>query len=303
LLNNGPVKPGCKFPPVSGAAMDDMLGVLRKHAGTLLGKRGVHSVDIGYVWKGGELTDEIGLRAHVMQKRPRHAVDQADLVPQQIGAWRVDVLASKRRHYAGEAFDPLIGGIETNSFRIGGRGTLGAIVHHDTEDGAFALSNYHVFGRGLPENGIGGAVHQPASGLDETRYGHVFAVDVTLDCAIAKVDGPRSTRPAILNLVDHVAGTESPRLGLIVTKSGATTGVTSGMIEGVGRRDQFTIVPRPESWGPIADRGDSGAVWINTTTNNAVGLHFGGELNDSDITIRAWAKNIEQVCKRLHIHF
>ena len=291
-----------RLPKLNANEQDELLSVLRKHAKLLLAKRSVTALDIGWIWTDGAPTGEVGIRVHVRWKRPADVVSEDDLVPQTLDGIPTDVLVFGRVNHAGQAFDPIVGGCETNTFRIGGRGTLGAIVNHDEEDGAFALSNYHVYGKGLGTLTIGANVHQPADGHDASYFGDIFDVDPGLDCAIAKLNGTRRGSAEIRDLADAIEGVADPVVGSAVSKSGATTSVTHGFIDGVSRRDQFTVVADSETGDEIADSGDSGAVWLYPDTKQAVGLHFGGTV-ENDVTVRAWAKRMNEVCKRLRIHF
>jgi hypothetical protein len=85
-----------------------------------------------------------------------------------------------------------------------------------------------------------------------------------------------------------------------VVKSGLTTGITWGIIDGV-RSDGFTVVPDSSvpSGGEMSLPGDSGSVWLELTTNRTVGLHFAGEgPNDPE---RASAKHIGDVLDKLKV--
>ncbi|CAM4023984.1 chymotrypsin family serine protease [Corallococcus exiguus] len=83
----------------------------------------------------------------------------------------------------------------------------------------------------------------------------------------------------------------APRLGMIVKKSGAVTGVTYGRVHHLDDRMliiqaiqspvtndkgvQFVIMPF--AGGAVADHGDSGSVWVDAETNEAVGLLYAGK--------------------------
>ena len=102
-----------------------------------------------------------------------------------------------------------------------------------------------------------------------------------------------------------------------VSKSGRTTGVTEGLIDGVSLtttlryrsgpvqtfNDQIHIVPRPGA--PPDDEislgGDSGSVWIDDANNRAVGLHFAGEVGAAPE--HAVANRMEVVAEKLNFSF
>ena len=105
-----------------------------------------------------------------------------------------------------------------------------------------------------------------------------------------------------------------------VVKSGRTTSVTEGIIDGVGLstrlnygggtvqsfRDQIHIVPRPP-WPSVdyevSKGGDSGSVWINEATGKAVGLHFAGETDPSPSKEHAIANRMVDVAEKLNFSF
>jgi hypothetical protein len=101
-----------------------------------------------------------------------------------------------------------------------------------------------------------------------------------------------------------------------VWKSGRSTGLTQGFIDGikmtiplvypdVGMRmleQVFRIVPRNGSIPrELSIGGDSGAVWVDEESGKATGLHFAGEIGDSPE--HALAHDISAVTKRLNVRF
>jgi hypothetical protein len=71
-----------------------------------------------------------------------------------------------------------------------------------------------------------------------------------------------------------------------VLKSGATTGVTEGVVLGVS--DDVIVIGRsediPEGY-VLTDAGDSGALWVRADDFAPVGVHFEGNTTGSE-----WAK-------------
>jgi hypothetical protein len=113
--------------------------------------------------------------------------------------------------------------------------------------------------------------------------------------------------------IDALLANPGANGGLSVYKSGAGTGVTRGLISGllpvVARDDetgtvffinQLLIVPdpaAPAAAGKVAGFGDSGALWVQTSTNKIVGLgHTVG-------TTGAVASRIQDVVNALQIQF
>lgn len=106
-----------------------------------------------------------------------------------------------------------------------------------------------------------------------------------------------------------------------VVKSGRTTAVTEGVIDGISMTvsinygtgigvvtltNQVHIVPRPP-W-PAVDYevsmgGDSGSVWMEQATRRAVGLHFAGETNPAPSAENAICTPIDRVATEFNISF
>jgi endonuclease G len=88
--------------------------------------------------------------------------------------------------------------------------------------------------------------------------------------------------------IGPVNGSQSPTVGMKVTKSGRKTRVTHGFIDGIlgeypiryagfttSIRYVFRIVPQPAE-SQVSSKGDSGSWWLDETGHRAVGLHFAG---------------------------
>ncbi len=104
-----------------------------------------------------------------------------------------------------------------------------------------------------------------------------------------------------------------------VVKSGRTTGITQGIVDGLSLsatinydttpntfHDQIHIVPRPP-W-PAVDYevsrgGDSGSVWINEATGRAVGLHFAGETDPAPTSEHGIANRMSKVAAATGLNF
>jgi hypothetical protein len=86
-----------------------------------------------------------------------------------------------------------------------------------------------------------------------------------------------------------------------VVKSGLTTGITWGVIEGVNATT-FTIVPDDPGMPEVSLGGDSGSIWVDRPGGLAIGLHSRG--NDETIaggTERATAIRMSAVSSKLKI--
>jgi hypothetical protein len=105
------------------------------------------------------------------------------------------------------------------------------------------------------------------------------------------------------------------RVGEILEKSGRTTGVTRGRVDGagsykvnysVGEReiDGFKVVSvednNPDN-EEVSSGGDSGSVWYDTVTKQGVGLHFAGETNPDPTAEYGIACHLPSVLTALNV--
>jgi hypothetical protein len=180
-------------------------------------------------------------------------------------------------------------------------GTLGCVAHtlHDRQP--VLLSTWHVLFGGGAQRGdavwlVGEAGGERVfSTLGRTLYGKIGIVhfggeDFYVDCAVGSCTGPA---PALTerfrlrtSLTPFVAGHDVARLGSLVTKTGAATGTTSGIIVDVNYSNTvcaggpLTATPkqllvRPTNGHPVfSAEGDSGALILDES-NRAVGLLWG----------------------------
>ncbi len=304
--------------------VQDALTALDTRKGDWLRLPGVTAVDVGFKIDGGELTDTVALRVHVERKRPiaelpeSERLNDAGAADTTVGGFPVDVVEATYAPAAAQGpvlledadavenvnrkarTSPLVGGISCGNGRITA-GTLGAVVFDTETCRPMILSNWHVLA-GASAATVGEAIVQPGpidggTGADAVADLTRMALDHRMDAAVATL------RPGVAHARDvlglgAITGTDEAELGMEVVKSGRTTAVTEGVVDGVGLvtainygdpgvvqfRDQIRIVPRPP-WPAndveISLGGDSGSIWLNANTNKAVGLHFAGERNPS----------------------
>ncbi|MEQ3709759.1 MAG: hypothetical protein ABNH38_09615 [Tateyamaria sp.] len=309
---------------------------------------GVTAVDVGFKIKDKVMTDDVALRVHVARKKP-----VADLSSSEVfnttgksltkqGGFPVDVIEGDYapadvstdrvalEDLMGEvgvgierttAFNPLVGGISCGNPRVTA-GTLGAIVFDRASCRPMILSNWHVLAGGSAA-AVGEDILQPGrvdGGTEAVATLTRMRLDSSMDAAVATLNNARAHSRDIMN-IGTVTGTDDATLGMEVEKSGRTTGLTKGIVDGVSMSvsidygdpgvvaftNQIRIVPRPP-W-PAVDveislGGDSGSIWLNERTNRAVGLHFGGERNPSPASAEnALANPIKPVASALNFSF
>lgn len=269
---------------------------LRKHRKSLSALPNVHNVDVGFEYADGSTTGRLALRVHVTEKKPTTELKRAERVPEEIDGTPVDVITyNPTPHIARtDRFDPVRGGVQMMNTSKTSAGTLGMIVFDRDSLQPLALSNWHVM---LRNPAMPADVMAQPSGAD--LMGGVLRYDKALDCAVCVLGG--RTWSLDLYELGSASGQSEPRLGAKVIKSGLTTGVTWGVVDGV-TATTFTIVPDDPAMPEISLGGDSGSVWINRSDSLAVGLHRAG--NDESVaggTERATAIRMNAVTSKLKV--
>lgn len=295
-------------------------------------RENVTAVDIGYKYKKGKQQNSHAIRIHVREKIPATALEDVELFPNTISGVQVDVieavyephktdelpalenLATRR-----ERFNIMMPGISVAHKSVSA-GTLGAFVIDNISGKHAILSNWHVL-VGSSSAQPGDSITQPGSydggraSRDTVASLERMILDHDGDAAIAILNGKRLSNPLIYETNVFLNGVNDPALGDILVKSGRTTGVTSGKVDGFGRYfinysvgrkgiDGFKLVtvkagnPGNEE---ISSGGDSGSIWYEPTSLNAVGLHFAGETSPTPNEEHAIACYTTRVFQRLNI--
>jgi hypothetical protein len=199
------------------------------------------------------------------------------------------------------AYRPLLSGISIANEVTGVPGTLGCIGLDDA-DQPWIVSCYHVLGRGRQSAGapandepiLQSTIALGGGAIARTRLEKMNAL---LDYAAALVLPGVGVSTSVFDL-DKLERISTAVEGMKVTKSGAETGVTTGIVTDVGN-GLITIenpLEAPDDY-VLSDRGDSGAVWLDVQTGHAIGLHFSG-VNSR----RAFARPLGGVLKALGLH-
>lgn len=294
-----------------------------------LQRGGVTAVDLGFKWSQGEMTGRLSLRVHVAKKKDEADLDESEIFPEEIDGLPVDVIEATYAPQAlvdakpavsvegrGNRWDDIPLGVSVGC-KYSTAGTLGAKVI-DLESGdEMILSNWHVLaGRQNVEPGI--AIWQPGWIDGGTREENTIAelarwVLGPFDAAVARLNG---ARPVQTKTIEGrvIEESTSPRLGMLVWKSGRSTGFTEGFVDGIKMKvplnygvagvhmleKVFRIIPRPGSVpGEISIGGDSGAVWVDEESGKAAGLHFAGELGNTPE--HALAHDVASVMETLEV--
>ena len=313
-----------------------------------LRRPGVTAVDVGFKIKGDELTDDVAIRVHVARKIPvddlvkNEVFNETGSAPQKVGGFPVDVIEASYGPSGGRAagplaldhddedaiaaiartraFDPLVGGISCGNPRAT-TGTIGAIVFNRTNCRPMILSNWHVLA-GRSSAAVGERILQPGQSDGGTRTAATLTsmrLDSRMDAAVATLTGPGGHSRDILGL-GTISGVDHATLGMLVVKSGRTTGITRGVVDGISMStsidygdpgvvsftNQIRIVPRPP-WPAIDYEvslgGDSGSVWLNEANNRAIGLHFAGETTPAPSSENSICSPMAPIARELDFSF
>ncbi|HKI01087.1 MAG TPA: hypothetical protein VKK31_03820 [Thermoanaerobaculia bacterium] len=331
----------------------ELVETLRLHRRRLLRIPGVTAVDIGYRIKESDHTflNEMALRVHVERKLPedtfkdrrqdfidpeKYRSPSGKLVSMDVveAEYKLTHLAQpptprmvleKPQENANRRrrIDPLVGGISIGSPQVP-VGTLGALVWDRLDGSICILSNWHVLAGDLNAE-VGTPCFQPGL-FDQGRSSDVVArlkrwsFNRQTDAAISELTGSRRyCTGEILSMFQTIKESTDPYLGMIVRKSGRSTGFTWGFIDGLFFssaieynsgivrvfEDQIHIAPL-EVDKRISEAGDSGSVWVTDAPNEgylAVGLHFAGDLPHSAFGEYALANPMKIVEDRLDFSF
>lgn len=211
-------------------------------------------------------------------------------------------------------------------------GTLGAIVYQPGNPNPLLLSCWHVLSmpHAMPESRIlqpgpsdGG---EPESDWIAMLEPQTAFPSTAGDAALARILAPDIMQRQVVRgqfgtddgtghpiVVEKTQRISVDDLGEVLEKSGKTTGVTRGRIDGVGvyfldygMRERipvhgFKIVPLQGETREISGPGDSGALWYRVKDHAGVGLHFEGEKNQAFDAEEALACHLEPILDALRV--
>lgn len=247
----------------------------------------------GLKWTASAISAMDAIRVYVRTKLPKSEIADRDRVPDEIEGVPTDVIA------VGEitaAFPrPMLSGV-SGAHQAVDNGTLGCLVTRQG-GGQFILSNNHVLanvnGTGDPDDILepsrtqgGGSNPRIARLTDFKKILLNTTMKNEIDAAIARLEDPPGLTPAIKGIGRVNPAPLAAAKLMSVRKHGAVTqhrvGVVDGLSEdisvvypgiGVAKfHKQIAVMNTAE--GPFADRGDSGALVVESVTLRPVGLLF-----------------------------
>lgn len=286
---------------------------------------GINLVGIGIGEKvtSGKRTGEMCIKVFVAKKFPKGRVSSTYRIPETISGIPTDIegigypkkfqIPQRRRHR------PVPGGVSVgldfNAVNYRFAGTLGVVViDRENQQRLYALSNNHVL---ADENRVnnGAGVVQPGTSDGGGNADRVARLTQYIplkfdnrrnwmDAAMAEFDHPEEVDRSILE-TGVPSGAARASLGLLVRKSGRTTGLTEGVVravnfdvfgiqydQGLVRVDDVVVIEGIT--GSFSKQGDSGSA-IMDPQGRVVGLLFAG----SDVV--TFAIPIQRILRRLRV--
>jgi len=272
------------------------------------GRPQVTGIDVGYKWKNGRQTKTVAVRIHVREKYKPAGLALRERLPKVLNGVPVDVIeaeyASELGHPLQSRVDTLRPGVSVGRVAAGG-GTLGMFVSDNRAGGKVGLlSAAHVLFAiaGVP----GDAIIQ--AGRDDGGVAADVVATITRafrpsDAALATLTGDRDHDPSVALSAVTLTAPREPRLGDVLEKCGRTTEITRARVDGIGHhmglQNSFRLVGLDDN--PIADFGDSGAIWYDPATGAVVGLHCKGPITFTPSANFAIATRLTLVMSRLDV--
>jgi hypothetical protein len=280
----------------------------------------VTGVDIGIKVKDGELNARAGavIRIHVREKIEKAALTRREKIPASVEGIPTDIIEARyvEQHAAMDIdparvmrVDPFQPGVSIGH-EDSTAGTLGMFVTDTLNMRRCILSTDHVL-RGGSKPKPGDAIVQPGPADEGATPGDVVATlgrfNKLVAAAIAPLTGARQLVDEQLGSGVRIANFRLPIVGDVLEKSGRTTGITQGLVDGLGHFDGvgFSMHLRPLAEDiddiPISDGGDSGAVWYDPETRAGVGLHVRGAEHPTGQSSFAIASSLVVIAQKLNI--
>jgi hypothetical protein len=273
----------------------------------------VTGVDIGFKYRRGKRLAQVVIRIHVREKFLKSHLAKREKIPLTIGGVPTDVIQAT--YVDAACFDPARAAV-VNPLQPGvsvgraggGTGTIGLIVTDKVGGKKAILSCRHILASGSSPR-PGDPILQPGPGDGGKAADQVATLErvhTPTDSGIALLTLQRPHVPAQFGSGVTVVGTRYPQLGDVLEKSSRTTGVQRGLVDGIGvfegLKFSFHLVPEvPDGECQISEPGDSGAVWYDPVTLQAVGLHAKGEPSGSNLQDYAIATSVKKIEGLLNI--
>lgn len=204
--------------------------VKNRHADSLLEIPGVTGVGVGFIFKGGERTREIGIVVLVERKLPRDQVPPEHLIPTSIEGYRVDVRESKPKPLG--VPEQLHRPETPGGIRIEGAGGLGTLTGSawksvNAVGRWYLVTALHVVAVDPRDPALGSQVYQPFAPNDLvatlSEWVDQNQANPMADAAICEYVDPVHATPDMHDK-GPIVGVVDPEINDVVFFLGATTG-------------------------------------------------------------------------------
>lgn len=289
----------------NGELTDQERRALRRAKRLAVSLDGYRGVDFGYAYKEGESTKQTAIRFHLERKMIPSDIHPAQLIPKEILGVPCDVIeASYRLHQGGNPrieHDPVVPGISVGNLPHDSSGTLGLLVRDRQSGNECILSNWHVLCASTASQAGEDIIQPSRNNLGSTlartiaKLSRWTEIENGYDAAIAELSDGIQGKQEPFGLDLRIQSLGKPVEGMLLVKSGAASDQTRAMVDSVegsflmdygafgGERLNMSgirIVPDPnDPVDEVSVKGDSGSVWLEVDTGNAIALNFGGEDN------------------------
>lgn len=240
---------------------------------------GVFGVAVGVKEVDGQLTDQIGIKVYVKEKKPVEDITSEEMIPSEVEGIPVDVVQRKfERHTITGGGSRFVCKPPNSTY-----GTVGLVVKDTTTGDLVGLTNNHV---------VEATDDEEVYNNGPSFVGHVLRGDYgsNYDAGVfAITDALVAPSPGAISAVGKVVGSRAPVLNEAVVKFGQKSNLTAGTVTATGLdltqtgedgdpdhdfSDQIEITSYS---GIMSAPGDSGSVFVATGDKNAVGLLWGGD--------------------------
>lgn len=284
---------------------------LKEKEAWLLEKANVVGCGIGEKIKAGLPLGRICLKVYVEKKLPLNKLAKRDIIPQTLSLIETDIEEVGKIRALGFTgrCRPALGGSSLGHYQITA-GTFGCLVKDKTTQGTFILSNNHVLansnkakkGDSILQPGPydGGSKPKDIIGVLERWVEIKFGKEANLvDAALARPKNQKLVKPEIME-IGAPLGIIKSKLGMLIQKSGRTTGYTAGKVKDmsatikVGYDNKTALFKNQILATNMSQGGDSGSLVLDMK-KRAVGLLFAGS---DAVTI---LNPIQEVIKQMDI--
>ena len=228
---------------------------LKEKEAWLLEKANVVGCGIGEKIKAGLPLGRICLKVYVEKKLPLNKLAKRDIIPRTLSLIETDIeevgkiRALQSLSGFTSRYRPALGGVSLGHYRITA-GTFGCLVKDKATQGAFILSNNHVLANSnkaqegdsilQPAPYDGGSPPKDIIGTLERWVEIKFGKEANLvDAALARPKNLKLVKPEIMEIGAPI-GIIKPKLGMLIQKSGRTTGYTAGKVKDISATIKVT---------------------------------------------------------------